>query len=69
MSLLSACCDARPVGGMEEYGICGACKEHCEFWDDREVEMETENQGSRYVTTPVDYMYSPDEDGMWEVLS
>jgi len=32
--LLSDCCTAPPAGGMEEYGICGECKEHCEFLDD-----------------------------------
>jgi len=36
--LLSDCCTAPPAGGMEEYGICGECKEHCEFWDDEEEE-------------------------------
>lgn len=30
---LSKCCDALPAGGMEEYGVCGKCKEHCEFYD------------------------------------
>jgi len=37
--LLSDCCGALPAGGMEEYGICGDCKEHCEFYDDEEPEM------------------------------
>jgi len=38
MRLCSDCCSAPPAGNMEEYGICGACKEHCEFWDDEENE-------------------------------
>jgi len=36
--LLSDCCTAPPAGGMEEYGICGECKEHCEFYDDEEAQ-------------------------------
>ena len=39
VSLYSDCCGASPVGGMEEYGICGECKEHCEFWDDQIVKQ------------------------------
>jgi len=41
--LLSDCCTAPPAGGMEEYGICGDCKEHCEFYDDEELEEDDEN--------------------------
>ncbi len=40
MSLYSDCCSASPLGGMEEYGICGDCKEHCEFWDDEETKCD-----------------------------
>ena len=43
MSELSECCDA-PAWGELETGICSACKEHCEFWDDEEDE---ENEGDR----------------------
>ena len=45
MSKLSDCCDAPPVGGMEEYDICGKCKEHCEFWDDEGGCLDPENCG------------------------
>jgi len=30
----SSCCDAAPLAGMEELGICGKCREHCDFYDD-----------------------------------
>ena len=30
---LSKCCDALPIDNMEEYGICGKCKEHCGFYE------------------------------------
>jgi len=36
--LVSDCCGAAPPLGMEEYGICGDCREHCDFVDDEEVE-------------------------------
>jgi hypothetical protein len=53
--LLSNCCDASPWGGMEEMGICGDCKEHCEFYDD-EVETEGERE------------FSPEQQAMIETL-
>lgn len=31
-SPISHCCDALPYLGMIEYGICGECKEHCDFY-------------------------------------
>ena len=38
MSLLSDCgCNAPPLGGMEEYGICSHCHDHCGFYDDEKV--------------------------------
>jgi len=35
---LSECCSALPWG-EEEYGICGECKEHCDFYDEDEPEV------------------------------
>ena len=31
MNIVSDCCGATPWGDMIETGICGDCKEHCEF--------------------------------------
>ena len=42
--MLSECCDAPPWGDIEETGICGFCKEHCEFYDEDEEEEMNEVQ-------------------------
>lgn len=31
MNIESDCCGASPWLGNTDLGICGACKEHCEF--------------------------------------
>ena len=31
MNIESDCCGASPWLNNEDLGICGACKEHCEF--------------------------------------
>ncbi len=36
MSLYSDCCSALPDKTFD--CLCGACFEHCEFWDDEETE-------------------------------
>lgn len=33
--LVSTCC-GYPANGNEDYGICGDCKDHCDFEDDEE---------------------------------
>lgn len=38
--MLSECCGAFPWGELE-FGICGDCKEHCDFYDD---EAESNNR-------------------------
>ena len=38
-SPVSHCCDALPYLGMIEYGICGHCKEHCEFYSDDDTDL------------------------------
>ena len=35
---LSFCCEAPPLGGIEEYGFCGHCEEHTEFLTEQELE-------------------------------
>jgi len=35
---LSFCCEAPPLGGIEEYGFCGHCEEHTEFLTEQEFE-------------------------------
>lgn len=55
--LLSNCCGAPPAGGMEEYGICGECQEHCEFLDD-----EVDNDGAAWFTAVVLGVYGKADD-------
>lgn len=31
MDIVSNCCSAAPLYGDTMYGLCGDCKEHCEF--------------------------------------
>lgn len=31
METVSDCCGAAPWLGNEDFGLCGDCKEHCEF--------------------------------------
>lgn len=38
-SPVSHCCDALPYLGMIEYGICGHCKEHCDFYSDDDTDL------------------------------
>ena len=40
MALVSDCCDAAPWLGNADLGLCGDCKEHCEFIDDESPEYE-----------------------------
>jgi len=37
---LSDCCGAPPLGGIEEYGFCGECQEHTEFYTETEEEID-----------------------------
>ena len=41
MSLLSTCCDAPRWHGLES-DICESCKEHADFYDDEDDEMNEE---------------------------
>ena len=39
--LVSVCCGATPFMGMEETGICGACRDHTRFeWEADEDEVQ-----------------------------
>lgn len=40
--LISNCCSV-PAGEYEDIGICPKCKEHCEFIEEEEKSMKTQN--------------------------
>lgn len=44
MDIVSDCCNAAPWG-EEEMGICGSCKEHCDFIDLDEEEDTAADRG------------------------
>ena len=76
MNAESECCGASPWMGDADYGICGECKEHCEF-SDPEEELErgaasivvSLNQGHLIITHGEDgslLLTTPIPQGTWQ---